>query len=182
MVAELVREMVPIKVADGTTMDAYVSRRKACGPCPMIIVLQELFGVNAHIRSGADRFAQQGSIAIAPELFHRTAPGFQGDYSDMNSAMPHMRALTPEMAEADLRATHDWLIGQDFAGPAGVSAVGELSRCEIAPRAMRIVTVGAICRLAVDSSSSVTVPKIPEVVMISSPTWTLATRARCAAP
>jgi carboxymethylenebutenolidase len=122
--AELVREMVPIKVADGTTMDAYVSRAKACGPCPMIIVLQELFGVNLHIRSVADRLAQQGSIAIAPELFHRTAPGFQGDYSDMNSALPHMRALTPEMAEADLRATYDWLVAQDFAGPAGVSCVG----------------------------------------------------------
>lgn len=124
MVAELVREMVSIKVADGTRMDAYVSRQKACGPCPMIVVLQEAFGVNSHIRSVADRLAQQGSIAIAPELFHRTAPGFQGDYSNFNGTLPHMRAVTPEKAEADLRATYSWLMSQDFAGSAGVSCIG----------------------------------------------------------
>ena len=103
------------KVADGSTMAAYIAMpENKTQNLPGIIVLQEAFGVNHHIRKVADRFAKEGYIAVAPELFHRTAPkGFQGDYTDFNTVMPHMKVLTNEGIEADLKAAHQWLIGQE---------------------------------------------------------------------
>jgi len=48
---------------------------------------------NHHIRNVAERFAAEGYAAIAPELFHRTAPpGFEGSYTDFAAVMPHLQA------------------------------------------------------------------------------------------
>ena len=118
-------QRIPLQVSDGTSMDAYVAHPAAPGDHPGIIVLQEAFGVNSHIRDVTNRFAGQGYVAIAPELFHRTAPpGFEGLYTDFNSVMPHMRALTNEGAEADLRAAFDWLQSQPGVQRGNISAAG----------------------------------------------------------
>jgi carboxymethylenebutenolidase len=61
-----------IETPDGT-FHAYVSR-PAKLPAPAVIVLQELFGVNADIRATCDELAKQGFIAIAPDLFWRQEP------------------------------------------------------------------------------------------------------------
>ncbi len=53
------------------TMRAYVARPSNQGPYPGIIVLQEAFGVNLHIRDVTERMAEEGYVAIAPELYHR---------------------------------------------------------------------------------------------------------------
>lgn len=103
-------EFISLSIADGTSMDAFVARPDtATRPCPGVIVLQEAFGVNAHIQDVASRFAAHGYLAVAPELFHRTAPGFQGDYADFRSAMPHVQAMTTEGQQLDLQAAHAWL-------------------------------------------------------------------------
>jgi dienelactone hydrolase len=47
------------------------------------------FGVSSHIRDVSEPFAREGYVAIAPELFHRTAPGFDGRYGDLASVVPH---------------------------------------------------------------------------------------------
>ena len=57
-----------------------------------LLVFQEAFGVNAHIRDVTERFAAAGYLAISPELFHRTAPGFDCRYDDFPSAVPHLKA------------------------------------------------------------------------------------------
>ena len=54
--------------------DSYVVRPKA-SPAPAVVVLQELFGVNADIRKTSDELAEQGFIAVAPDLFWRQEPG-----------------------------------------------------------------------------------------------------------
>lgn len=108
-VAGLVQEKIKLEVSDGTTMDAYVSRPDDHEVRDAIIVLQEAFGVNSHIRSVSDRLAQQGYVSIAPELYHRTAPGFEGDYDDFNAIRPHINAMTREGADADLKAAFQWL-------------------------------------------------------------------------
>jgi carboxymethylenebutenolidase len=54
--------------------DAYVVRPKA-SPAPAVVVLQELFGVNADIRQTCGELAEQGFIAVAPDLFWRQEPG-----------------------------------------------------------------------------------------------------------
>jgi carboxymethylenebutenolidase len=108
----MTNEQATLRVSDGTTMSAYVSRPGGHGAHPGIIVLQEAFGVNSHIRNVADRLAQQGYVAIAPELFHRTAPGFEGDYKNFQATMPHMQAMTIAGAEADVQAAFGWLRSQ----------------------------------------------------------------------
>src|ERR1700728_3051370 len=56
------------------TFHAYIAR-PAKSPAPVVVVLQELFGVNADIRATCDELAVQGFIAIAPGLFWRQEPG-----------------------------------------------------------------------------------------------------------
>src|SRR6202521_4846674 len=101
-------ENVTLQVADGTTMNAFVATPADGGKLPGLLVFQEAFGVNPHIRDVTERFAKQGYVAIAPELFHRTAPGFEGSYTDFAPVMPHMQALTPEGLLKDAQAAFDW--------------------------------------------------------------------------
>lgn len=106
-------------------MRAYVARPTAGGARPGLIVFQEAYGVNGHIRNVTDRFAAQGYVAIAPELYHRTAPpGFEGDYKNFPSVKPHFEAMTNDGAEADIRATYDWLRSNSQVEPAKISCVG----------------------------------------------------------
>jgi len=68
-----------------------------------VVVIQEAFGVNDHIRDVASRLADAGYLAIAPHLFHRTGDPTP-DYADIPSALPHMGALTGEGLTDDLHA------------------------------------------------------------------------------
>ncbi|MFD1468676.1 dienelactone hydrolase family protein [Hymenobacter caeli] len=115
-----------LSVGDGTTMQAYTAQpQDSAGPVPGIILLQEAFGVNSHIRSVADRLAQAGYAVVAPELFHRTAaPGLEIAYSDFPSAMPHYFAITNEGLTADLQAAHAWLTGQPGVAADKIGSIG----------------------------------------------------------
>jgi carboxymethylenebutenolidase len=122
---EITKETIDLKVSDGTTMRAYVARPAEDGPHPGLMVFQEAFGVNSHIRNLTERFAKQGYLAVAPELFHRTAPaGYEGDYKDFPSVMPHYQAVTNETAEADVRATFEWLHSNSQVKVDDISCVG----------------------------------------------------------
>jgi carboxymethylenebutenolidase len=109
--ADLRTEKITLPVGDGTRMDAHVARPSGKAQRGLM-VFQEAFGVNDHIRDVARRFAEQGYLAIAPELFHRTAPGFEGKYTDFQAVTPHLHALTENGMEADVRATYEWLHGE----------------------------------------------------------------------
>src|SRR6202051_848474 len=58
----------------GGTFSAYIARPKSV-PAPAVVVLQELFGVNADIRKQCDELAEQGYLALAPDLYWRQEPG-----------------------------------------------------------------------------------------------------------
>jgi carboxymethylenebutenolidase len=62
-----------INTPDGS-FSCYVAHPSGAGPHPVIVVLQEIFGVNAGIRSIADDYAAKGYIAVAPDLFWRAEP------------------------------------------------------------------------------------------------------------
>lgn len=96
---------VDLSVDDATSMRAYVagSSGKATRG---LLVFQEAFGVNTHIRDVAERFAAEGFLAVAPELFHRTAPGFDCAYADFAKATPHLQAITEAGLDADVRAAY----------------------------------------------------------------------------
>lgn len=98
-----------LQVADGTVMRAYAARPGASAPHAGLLVYQEAFGVNAYIREVTERFAREGYLAVAPELFHRTAPGFDGPYDNFALVMPQVQALTDANLEADVRAAFDYL-------------------------------------------------------------------------
>src|SRR5438552_9190634 len=102
-------EWIDLAVSDGTSMRAYVATPAGPPPARGLLLFQEAFGVNALIRDVAGRFAGQGFLAIAPELFHRTAPGFDCAYADFAKAMPQLEAVTETGLDADARAAYDWL-------------------------------------------------------------------------
>jgi carboxymethylenebutenolidase len=111
-------------VPDGTRMRAYVARPRDGQPHPGLLVFQEAFGVNAHIRDVTERFAREGYVAIAPELFHRTAPGFEGAYDNFPGVMPHMQALTDAGLEADAGAALAWLGTKEGSPGQPIASVG----------------------------------------------------------
>jgi len=122
---DIVKENIELAVADGTRMGAYVARPEQGGPHPGLLVLQEAFGVNHHIRDVSERFAAEGYVAIAPQLFHRTAPaGFEGSYTDFPAVMPHFQAVTTETAEADVRSAYKWLRSNAHVKADEISSVG----------------------------------------------------------
>lgn len=122
--AKIATQKITLQVADGTSMNAYVARPAEEGKFPGMVVLQEAFGVNAHIRDVTERIAREGYVAIAPELFHRTGPGFEGAYDNFSAAMPHMQGLTPQSQAADMRAAYDWLRGHAQVSPDRIASIG----------------------------------------------------------
>jgi carboxymethylenebutenolidase len=68
-----VKDRIAIDGRDGA-FEAYIARPMT-SPAPSVVVLQELFGVNADIRKHCDELAEQGYIAVAPDLFWRQEPG-----------------------------------------------------------------------------------------------------------
>jgi carboxymethylenebutenolidase len=81
-------QFTEIKAADGQAIPAYVAQPKGQAKGG-IVVIQEIFGVNAHIRNVADGYAEQGYLAIAPAIFHRVKPNVELGYEqdDMQQGM-----------------------------------------------------------------------------------------------
>ncbi|MES2385057.1 MAG: dienelactone hydrolase family protein [Pseudomonadota bacterium] len=79
-------KFIDLKSADGFVFPAYVAE-PAGKPTGAVVVLQEIFGVNSHIRSVADGYAAAGYLAVAPATFHRAKPGVDMGYTeaDMNA-------------------------------------------------------------------------------------------------
>lgn len=102
-------DFITLHVDDHTEMDAYIAFPEEQKSFPAIIVLQEAFGVNHHIRRIADRLCEAGYATIAPELFHRTGKRIEIDYTDFAAARPHFQAITKEGLIADVKAAYNWL-------------------------------------------------------------------------
>ncbi|MBI3270444.1 MAG: dienelactone hydrolase family protein [Planctomycetes bacterium] len=103
----------------GRTMAAYLAKPApgpggAGGPFPAVLVFMEIFGVNSHIRSIVDRLAGEGYVALAPDYFHRTAPGLESGYDQAGFAkgMPLIGQLRADEVLADARAAIDCLRGR----------------------------------------------------------------------
>jgi carboxymethylenebutenolidase len=91
---------------DGRTFDAYVSAPVTPNG-HAVIVLQEIFGVTGHIRDVADRFAQDGFVAYAPDLFWRIHPGIELTHSkeDMQKAFGFLGQYKDEDGMTDIAQT-----------------------------------------------------------------------------
>lgn len=95
-----------IPAADGRSFQAYVSQ-PARPNGHAVIVLQEIFGVTKHVRGIADRFAEDGYLAFAPDLFWRFEPGVELSHSkeDMQKAMGFLERYRDEDGLADIAST-----------------------------------------------------------------------------
>jgi len=105
-------------------MRMFVARPTGEGPHRAIIVMQEAFGVNAHIRDVTTRFAREGFLAVAPELFHRTGNGVEGRYDAFTEMQPHFSVLTTEGILADAKAAFRWVVSQPDVDAARVAVIG----------------------------------------------------------
>lgn len=86
-------EHVQLTAADGHKLDAYVSTPKG-RPKAGLVVVQEIFGVNAHIRSVADGFAIDGFQVVTPALFDRIQPGIELGYE--SAGVERAMSLSPK--------------------------------------------------------------------------------------
>lgn len=96
----------------GGQLDGYLARPRAPGRYPGVIVIQEIFGVNEHIRDVTRRFANAGYIALAPNLFARLGPV---DVSDMQKAREATLGLEDAQMVSDLEAAAAFLRAQEGA-------------------------------------------------------------------
>jgi len=120
------KNYVELAISDGTKMGAYTAfPTDSTTKLPAIILLQEAFGVNSHMRLVADNFAKDGYVVICPELFHHTAKkGETFSYNDFPAVMPHYSALTNEGLTADLQACYKWLTEQQSVDSSKVFSIG----------------------------------------------------------
>ena len=97
---------ITINSHDGQSFGAYLSLPPT-GRGPGLVVLQEIWGVNAHIRAVADQYAADGFVVLAPDVFWRQEPGVDLQYTeaDTKKAYHLMQNLDTPNAIADLVST-----------------------------------------------------------------------------
>lgn len=120
-------QTAPVKVVNGTlAIDAYLAEPIGAGPFPAVVVIQEIFGVNAHIRDVTERLARAGYVAIAPAIYQRLAPGFEAGYTDDDIKQGRLYKEQTQVSEllSDVQATAHWLQQQPNVKPEGIGAIG----------------------------------------------------------
>jgi carboxymethylenebutenolidase len=105
-------ETIKLKSADGFTFSAYVG-----GPANAtkgVVVIQEIFGVNHHIRNMADRYAAQGYAFVAPAVYDRVQPGFEVGYTpeDIAKGRDVRMKLNDTLLMQDVEAAANHLSGK----------------------------------------------------------------------
>jgi len=96
-------QTITLTASDGFKLGAYRAD-PAAAPKAAIVVIQEIFGVNSHIRNICDRLANEGYVAIAPAIFDRIEPDFQSGYSPDEVAVARKFVANPDWS-AMLRDT-----------------------------------------------------------------------------
>lgn len=106
-----------LKAADGHSFDAYVATPADGKRYGAIVVVQEIFGVNKHIREIADGYAAQGYMAIAPALYDRVQRNYESGYepADIQAGLAVRAKVPNEGALADIKASLDYVAAQDMA-------------------------------------------------------------------
>jgi len=115
---------VTLTASDGHQLDAYVSR-PSNPPLAGLVVVQEIFGVNAHIRSVADSYAKDGFLTVAPALFDRIERGVELGYdgADAQKATSFLPELDLEKSLIDVEAA------LEFAATASGTKAGVIGYC-----------------------------------------------------
>ena len=117
----LVAEAVRIPVADGA-LPAYMARPQGDGPFPIVLVIEEIFGVHDYIRDVCRRLAHAGFLAVAPELYARIAD--LSKMSDVQQIIHDVILRAPDATLlADLDSSASWA-AQNHGDPERLAVTG----------------------------------------------------------
>jgi carboxymethylenebutenolidase len=163
-----------VKVPNGDVeIAAYLAAPVAEGSYPGIVVLQEIFGVNAHIREVTERIAEQGYVAIAPALFQRFAPGFETGYTPTDIEIGRKFAWLQTKASellGDIQATIDFLktqpkVKKDTFGCIGFCFGGHVAYLAATLPDIKVTAsfYGARITSATPGGGSPTITRTPEI-------------------
>jgi carboxymethylenebutenolidase len=154
-------ETIRLKAADGHELDAYVAY-PTTKPIAGLVVIQEIFGVNRHIRSIVDGYAKDGFLAVAPALFDRVERGveltYEGPDSQKGVALMQKLDLSESLSDVDAALAfvrqqtgkRSGVIGYCFGG-----LLAWLSAARLTPDAAVGYYAGRIGNFATES------PKVP---------------------
>ncbi len=109
---------IRLTASDNFQLGAYRAD-PAAAPKGAVVVIQEIFGVNHHIRSVCDRLAGEGYVAIAPSIFDRIEPNFTSGYSPDEIAIARKLVANPDWT-AMLRDTQAAIDAVKNVGPVGI--------------------------------------------------------------
>jgi carboxymethylenebutenolidase len=134
-------KVVKLQASDGHELDAYVAQPEG-KPWGGLVVVQEIFGINRHIRSVADRFAHEGFYAVAPAIFDRVERNVELGYEqeDMKKGMGLVQKLNIDDTLMDVDAALQYA-SKETGKPAGVvgycygGSLAWLSATRLAPAA-----------------------------------------------
>jgi carboxymethylenebutenolidase len=104
---------VEIPNGEAHALPAYVARPKAAGKHPVVIVVNEIFGIHAYIQDVCKRLAQLGYVAVAPAFFYRSGVDL-AQITDFAKIMPIVAQTSDAQVDADVQATLHWLQAQDY--------------------------------------------------------------------
>lgn len=107
-------------------LPVYVAIPDGEGPFGAVVVLQEIFGVNSHIRDVTERLARAGYVALAPALYHRQAPGFETGYTPEDIQLGRQYKVQTKADEllSDIQATIDYAKTLPQVKTGGVGCIG----------------------------------------------------------
>jgi carboxymethylenebutenolidase len=108
------------------TIDAYLAQPSQQGSFSGVVVIQEIFGVNEHIRDVTERFAKEGYVAIAPAIYQRLAPGFETGYTpeDVKIGREYKEKTKANELLGDIQAAIDYLYQLPQVKKTGVGCIG----------------------------------------------------------
>jgi len=104
---EIVKQEITVKTGS-ENMPCHIARPASGGPYPSLVVVMEAFGLNDHIKQLTDRFAAEGFVAIAPNLYFRS-PGNVVGYNDLPGAIRLMQSLSDDQIVADMTAAINYV-------------------------------------------------------------------------
>ncbi len=107
-------------------IDAYLAMPETSGVYPGVVVIQEIFGVNEHIRDVTERLASEGYVAIAPAIYQRQAPGFEVGYTteEVKQGREYKVKTQAEELLKDIQACINYLYSLPQVKQSGIGTIG----------------------------------------------------------
>lgn len=105
-------------------MESYLTQPNAEGRHPAVVVIQEIWGVNAHIQSIVVRLPAYGYVGLAPSMFHREGPMTIGLHEEIDIAVARMNRSTDADILLDVTGSVDYIKAQSFVRGDKIGIIG----------------------------------------------------------